>query len=56
MFVEGFTTTTTPLTKLLQKKHEFAWIEETQQSFDKLKEALTEAYVNSTKTREGVRG
>ena len=43
--VKGFSTTTTPMTRLLQKSMKFEWSEKCQSSFEKLKEFLTEAPV-----------
>ncbi|KAL4308279.1 hypothetical protein GQ457_01G022750 [Hibiscus cannabinus] len=42
-FVEGFSIITAPLTKLLRKDVSFVWTEAQQTSFEKLKEALTQA-------------
>ncbi|KAK8987271.1 hypothetical protein V6N11_027027 [Hibiscus sabdariffa] len=44
-FVEGFSIIAAPLTKLLKKDVPFVWIEAQQASFEKLKEALTQALV-----------
>ncbi|KAK8980552.1 hypothetical protein V6N11_074163 [Hibiscus sabdariffa] len=44
-FVEGFSIIATPLTKLLRKDDPFVWTEAQQASFEKLKEALTQAPV-----------
>ena len=44
-FVEGFSMTATPMTRLLQKNVRFEWSEKCQASFKKLKEFLTEALV-----------
>ena len=42
-FVKGFSTTTAPMIRLLQKNVIFEWIEKCQASFEKLKAFLTEA-------------
>ncbi|KAG8490977.1 hypothetical protein CXB51_014107 [Gossypium anomalum] len=42
-FVEGFSMTASPMTKLLQKNVKFEWTDKCQQSFEKLKARLTEA-------------
>ncbi|XP_016681388.1 uncharacterized mitochondrial protein AtMg00860-like [Gossypium hirsutum] len=42
-FVEGTTTIATPLTKLIQKNEEFAWTEERQNNFKRLKTILAKA-------------
>ncbi|KAK8655771.1 hypothetical protein V6N13_108337 [Hibiscus sabdariffa] len=44
-FVEGFSIIAAPLTKLVKKDVPFAWTEAQQASFEKLKEALTQAPV-----------
>ena len=44
-FVKGFSMTTAPMTKLLQKNIKYEWSEKCQRSFDKLKAFLTEASV-----------
>ena len=44
-FVKGFSMTTTPMTRLLQKNVRFEWSEKCQASFEKLKPFLTEALV-----------
>ncbi|KAK8609334.1 hypothetical protein V6N13_061783 [Hibiscus sabdariffa] len=44
-FVEGFSIIVSPLTKLLKKDVLFVWTEAQQASFEKLKEALTQAPV-----------
>ncbi|KAK8619690.1 hypothetical protein V6N13_135972 [Hibiscus sabdariffa] len=44
-FVEGFSIIAAPLTKLLKKDVPFVWTEAQQASFEKLKEALTQAPV-----------
>ena len=44
-FVKGFSMTTGPMTRLLQKNVKFEWSEKGQVSFDKLKAFLTEAPV-----------
>ncbi|KAL4346647.1 hypothetical protein GQ457_17G011550 [Hibiscus cannabinus] len=44
-FVEGFSINAAPLTKLLRKDVPFLWTEAQQASFEKLKEALTQAPV-----------
>ena len=44
-FVKGFSMTTTPMTRLLQKNVKFEWNEKCQASFEKLKAFLTEAPV-----------
>ncbi|KAK8647250.1 hypothetical protein V6N13_120998 [Hibiscus sabdariffa] len=44
-FVEGFSIIAAPLTKLLRKDVPFVWTEAQQTSFEKLKEALTQALV-----------
>ncbi|GMI64252.1 hypothetical protein HRI_000094500 [Hibiscus trionum] len=44
-FVDGFSRVATPLTKLLQKGVKFEWSDARQKSFEKLKEALTNAPV-----------
>ena len=44
-FVKGFSMTTAPMTRLLQKNVKFGWSEKFQVSFDKLKAFLTEAPV-----------
>ena len=45
MFVKGFSMTTTPMTRLLQKNVRFEWTEECQASFEMMKAFLTEAPV-----------
>ena len=44
-FVKGFSMTTTPMSRLLQKNVKFEWSEKYQISFDKLKAFLSEAPV-----------
>ena len=44
-FVKGFSMTTTPITRLLQKNVRFEWSEKCQASFEKLKAFLTKASV-----------
>ena len=44
-FVKGFSMTTAPMTRLLQKNVKYEWSEKCQRSFDKLKAFLTEALV-----------
>ena len=44
-FVKGFSMTTTPMTRLLQKNVKFEWSGKCQASFEKLKVFLTEALV-----------
>ena len=44
-FVKGFSMTTVPMTRLLQKNMRFEWSEKFQASFEKLKAFLTEAPV-----------
>ena len=44
-FVKGFSMTTAPMTRLLQKNVKFEWSEKCQASFEKLKAFLTEAPV-----------
>ena len=44
-FVKGFSMTTTPMIRLLQKNVRFEWSEKFQASFEKLKAFLTEAPV-----------
>jgi len=44
-FIEGFSTITSPLTKLTRKEVRFVWSEECEASFRKLKERLTSAPV-----------
>ena len=44
-FVKGFSMTTDPMTRLLQKKVKFEWSEKCQAGFEKLKAFLTEAPV-----------
>ena len=44
-FVKGFSVTTAPMTRLLQKNMRFEWSEKCQASFQKLKAFLTEASV-----------
>ncbi|WMV51098.1 hypothetical protein MTR67_044483 [Solanum verrucosum] len=44
-FVEGFSSTTSPLTKLIQKKVKFQWSDDCQKSFAELKTRLTIALV-----------
>ena len=43
--VKGFSMTTTPITRLLQKNVRFEWSEKCQASFEKLKAFLTKASV-----------
>ena len=45
MFVERFSMTAAPMTRLLQKNMRFEWSEKCQASFEKLKAFLTEASV-----------
>lgn len=42
-FIQDFSTTAEPLNRLLQKKRSWSWTDEQQDSFEKLKKALTEA-------------
>ncbi|XP_040944246.1 uncharacterized protein [Gossypium hirsutum] len=44
-FIEGFSSTTAPLTKLLQKNTTFEWTNKRQKCFEKMKLVLTEAPV-----------
>ncbi|KAA3471431.1 Retrotransposon protein [Gossypium australe] len=44
-FVQGFSMIASPMTRLLQKDVKFEWIDEYQQSFDKLKDLLTKTPV-----------
>ena len=44
-FVKGFSITTAPMTRLLQKNVKYEWSEKCQRSFDKLKAFLTAAPV-----------
>ena len=44
-FVKGFSMTTAPMTRLLQKNFKLEWSEKCQSSFEKLKAFLTEAPV-----------
>ena len=44
-FVKGFSIIAAPMTKLLKKESKFVWDSKCQQSFDKLKQMLTEAPV-----------
>ena len=44
-FVKGFSMTTAPMTRLLQKNVKFEWSEKCQASFEKFKAFLTEALV-----------
>ena len=44
-FVKGFSMTTAPMTRLLQKNVKFEWSEKCQSRFEKLKAFLTEAPV-----------
>ena len=44
-FVKGFSMTTAPMTRLLQKNVKYKWSEKCQRSFDKLKAFLTAAPV-----------
>ena len=49
-FVNGFSMTTTPMTRLLQKNVKFEWSEKCQASFEKLKVFFTEAPVLTQST------
>ena len=49
-FVKGFSMTTTPMTRLLQKNIKFEWSEKCQACFEKLKALLTEAPVLTQST------
>ena len=49
-FIKGFSMTTAPMTRLLQKNVKYEWSEKCQRSFDKLKEFLTEALVLTQST------
>ena len=50
-FIEGFSTITSPLTKLTQKEVRFIWSEECEASFQELKERLTSAPVLALPSR-----
>ena len=49
-FVKGFSMTSAPMTRLLQKNVRFDWSEKCQASFEKLKEFLTQAPVLTQST------
>ena len=49
-FAKGFSMTTAPMTRLLQKNVKFEWSEKFQSSFEKLKAFLTEAPVLTQST------
>lgn len=46
-FVKGFSMIVTPFTKLLKKKENFVWRDESQQSFEKMKAIMIKALVLS---------
>ena len=50
-FVKGFATIAEPLTRLTRKQTRFAWTDEAQEAFDKLKQALIDATSLDFRTR-----
>ncbi|XP_072087299.1 uncharacterized protein [Arachis hypogaea] len=51
-FINDFSKVALPLSQLLQKDAEFSWNEECTESFDKLKNALTQAPISNNTTTE----